>query len=93
MPLNGQVDEREMPGLSRREFLYLGSAAIAGLSLTGAWSQLTAEAASIADLTTLGRTIVRGSRKGAGSSGIYYALAAGAGEPHLLRTELAAPRP
>ena len=79
--------------ISRREFLELGGAAAAALALPVPWSVLTADAESVADLTTLGQTIVKGARKGAGVNGIYYALAAGAGEPHLVRTELATPRP
>ena len=78
---------------TRRAFLQAGGAAAAALALPIPWSALGADAETVADLTTLGQTIVKGARKGAGSKGAYYALRPGAGEPHLLRTDLAAPRP
>jgi hypothetical protein len=41
-----------------------------------------------ASLTTLGRTIVKGSRAGQGAKADYFRLAFGEGEPHLLRADL-----
>ena len=71
----------------------MAGAAAAGLVLPLGGSILSADAVTVADLTTLGQTIVKGARRGAGSRGIYYALTTGPGEPHLLRTDLATPRP
>ncbi|MFN2464516.1 MAG: TIGR03767 family metallophosphoesterase [Candidatus Dormibacteria bacterium] len=79
--------------ISRRRFLYLGGAATGSLALPVPWSALAAGAQTVADLTTLGQTIVKGRQVGAGTAGAYYALRSGAGEPHIVRTELATPRP
>jgi metallophosphoesterase (TIGR03767 family) len=43
------------------------------------------------DLTTLNQTIVKGVLLGEGSRGDYFRLAAGPGEPYVVRTELASP--
>jgi metallophosphoesterase (TIGR03767 family) len=45
--------------------------------------------ASAAGQTTLTQTIARGSLRSRGTLGAYYRLAAGPGEPHVLRQELA----
>ena len=51
--------------------------------------RLAGARATSASETTLAQTIVRGQAIGHGTMSTYYRLAAGPGEPHILRTELA----
>jgi metallophosphoesterase (TIGR03767 family) len=80
-----------MPPISRRTFLRAGGAVAAGAVLG---SKLRFPRGSVANAagtgTTLDATIVKGSLVRAGTRGSYYRLANGPGEPHLVRTELAA---
>jgi metallophosphoesterase (TIGR03767 family) len=76
--------------MDRRAFLK--ATGVMGASALLPWGQLARlEKMGIApaDLTTLGQTIVRGALLAEGSRGSYFGLAAGPGEPHILRTELA----
>lgn len=75
-----------MEPLSRRAFFKLGGAAAATAALAPRLG--LARATSSAE-TTLAETIVRGARAGQGTRQAYYRLAAGPGEPHLVRNELA----
>jgi len=75
-----------MPDVSRRNFLKLGGAAAAGAALA---PHLAIARATATGETTLAQTIVRGAALGHGTRATYYRLAAGAGEPHLLRQDLA----
>jgi metallophosphoesterase (TIGR03767 family) len=75
-----------MPPVSRRNFLKLGGAAAAGAALA---PKLAVARSTATGETTLAQTIVRGTALGHGTRRTYYRLAAGAGEPHLLRQELA----
>jgi metallophosphoesterase (TIGR03767 family) len=85
--------------MDRRDFLKATGLFGAAAMVPGTWMRW-ADAATrssllpqVAELTTLGRTIVKGEKIGEGSLGAYYRLAYGAGEPHLRRTELAEPGP
>jgi len=75
-----------MDPVSRRTFFRLGGAAAAGAALA---PRLGLARATASAGTTLSETIVRGARIGQGTRQAYYRLAAGPGEPHLLRQELA----
>ena len=80
--------------LSRREFLKLSAGAaaatqLARLPFAEALAGRAPHLAATASLTTLGRTIVKGETCGQGTEATYHRLAFGAGEPHLLRTDLA----
>ncbi|MGZ4143451.1 MAG: TIGR03767 family metallophosphoesterase [Actinomycetota bacterium] len=75
-----------MPSLSRRNFLKAGGALVATAAMAPRPSLARANASGE---TTLAQTIVRGARLGTGTTGAYYRLASGPGEPHLLRTDLA----
>ncbi|MEA2432885.1 MAG: hypothetical protein QOG54_342 [Actinomycetota bacterium] len=76
--------------LSRRDFLKSLGALGAAVALPSMWRPGVsfADQLTTADLTTLGRTIVQGSKLNQGSVGAYYRLMDGPGEPHLLRQEL-----
>jgi metallophosphoesterase (TIGR03767 family) len=78
-----------MRPLSRRTFLRLGGAAAAAAAIgPRRFGFDLANAATTG--TTLDQTIVKGPQLGAGGTkGKYYRLAAGPGEAHLTRTELA----
>lgn len=79
-----------MNNLSRRQFLKMGGLVAAAWAMPGGvlrWA--SARATGAADLTTLARTIGKGSLVRKGSKGSYYRLAETPGEPHLLRSELA----
>ena len=77
-----------MRPISRRSFLRAGGAAAAAAAL--APSRLAFDLADAATTgTTLDQTIVRGRRLATGTRGAYFRLAAGPGERHILRTELA----
>jgi metallophosphoesterase (TIGR03767 family) len=78
---------------SRREFLKLSVGAAAGTQLARlpfaeALAGRSPHLAPSASHTTLGRTIVKGSRAGQGAKADYFRLAFGEGEPHLLRADL-----
>lgn len=78
--------------LDRRDFLK-ASGLVAASTLVP-WKQLArleALGARPSDLTTLGQTLVKGALVGEGSRGNYHRLTSGPGEPHVIRTELAAP--
>ncbi|MEA2486807.1 MAG: hypothetical protein QOF16_461 [Actinomycetota bacterium] len=76
--------------LNRRDFLKATGAVGASSLLLPAWVRWAIPAdASPAELTTLAQTIIKGAAIGTGSQGKYYRLAAGPGEPHILRTDLA----
>jgi metallophosphoesterase (TIGR03767 family) len=75
-----------MEPVSRRAFFKLGGAAAAAAALA---PRLSLARATASGQTTLAQTIVRGARAGQGTRQAYYRLAAGPGEPHLLRTNLA----
>ncbi|MDP9067018.1 MAG: TIGR03767 family metallophosphoesterase [Actinomycetota bacterium] len=79
--------------MTRRDFLRATGAAAAGAALPGLWRPRLATALAaeltVADLTTLARTIVKGSALREGSMGKYYRLSEGPGEPHIVREELA----
>lgn len=76
--------------LDRRDFLK--ASGLMAASTLVPWRQVARlERMGIrpADLTTLAETIVKGSLLGEGTKGNYHRLAAGPGEPHILRSELA----
>jgi metallophosphoesterase (TIGR03767 family) len=73
--------------LSRREFLTRAGVAGAAAGTFPWWFEPDLLAAP-ADLTTLGRTIVKGAKIGEGSLGAYYRLREGPGERHIVRAEL-----
>lgn len=75
--------------ITRRRFLQLTAGAAAAAMFPVEILRLRVEAQVPADLTTLSRTIVKGTQLRSGSMGAYYRLAAGPGEPHIRRTELA----
>ena len=78
--------------LTRRDFLKAaGLTGAAAATLPAWWPEwIDLAYATPAELTTLGRTLVKGAVLREGSAGFkYYRLAEGPGEPHLLRTELA----
>lgn len=80
--------------LSRRAFLR-GTAALGVAGLFDLrWTAIARGSAptAVADLTTLGRTIVRGAALGEGSLGKYFRLAEGPGERHVVRDELGGKR-
>lgn len=77
--------------LSRRDFLK--AAGVTGAAALVPWRLAWASNLSAADLTTLNQTIIKGSLMSTGAKGSYFRLASGPGEPHMLRDELAAPRP
>ncbi len=74
---------------SRRDFLLKGGAAGAAASLPWqvAWAKKS-PARRAAELTTLHRTIVKGSLVSEGSAGAYYRLRYGPGEPYIPRFDL-----
>jgi metallophosphoesterase (TIGR03767 family) len=77
--------------LSRREFLKAAGITGTAAAIVPAWwpDWIDLAYASPRDLTTLGRTIVRGAVLNEGSSGFkYYRLAEGPGEPYVKRNEL-----
>ncbi|MFY9587264.1 MAG: TIGR03767 family metallophosphoesterase [Actinomycetota bacterium] len=78
-----------MPPISRRSFLRAGGALAAAAAVAPrlGWSKAASSPAGAG--TTLASTIVKGAQIGSGSSGAYFRLAEGPGEPHLTRTELA----
>jgi metallophosphoesterase (TIGR03767 family) len=77
-----------MRPMSRRTFLRLGGTAAAAAAVAPRrFGFDLANAAATG--TTLDQTIVKGSLLRSGTRGKYYRLAAGPGEPHLLRQELA----
>jgi metallophosphoesterase (TIGR03767 family) len=77
--------------ISRRHFFKLSGGALAAIPLARLpWASAETLLAS-QDLTTLSKTIVKGAQKGSGSSGNYFALAYGPGEPWLQRTDLGQP--
>jgi metallophosphoesterase (TIGR03767 family) len=72
--------------ISRRKFIARTGAAGAAAALPW-WAHLEAGARP-ADLTTLGRTIVRGAKLQEGTVGAYFRLAEGPGERHMRRDDL-----
>ena len=75
-----------MDRISRRTFFKLGGAAAAGAALA---PRLGLARTAASGETTLSQTIVRGAKAGQGTQQAYYRLAAGPGEPHLRRNDLA----
>src|SRR6185436_2414067 len=86
-PVRGEGEP--MRPIDRRTFLRLGGVAAAGVALGPKLRFPTRVASAAGTGTTLDSTIVKGSLLRAGTRGSYYRLAAGPGEPHLVRSELA----
>lgn len=85
-----QWQKQHLMSLDRRDFLK--STGFLAASAVLPWKQLARlerMGARPGDLTTLGQTIVRGSVLSEGTRGKYYRLTTAAGEPHLVRTDLA----
>src|SRR6058998_29017 len=78
-----------MRPISRRSFLRAGGTLAAAAAVAPRVRFAWGKPRGVATGTTLDRTIVKGPRLGSGTTGAYYRLAEGAGEPHQLRTELA----
>jgi len=74
--------------ITRRDFLRTGTLLGAASFVPGGFRKLGAEALP-ADLTTLSATVIKGALLRSGTRGNYYRLAAGPGEKHLVRSELA----
>jgi metallophosphoesterase (TIGR03767 family) len=78
--------------MDRREFLKGAALLGAGAAVPGLWRPRLATALaadlSVADLTTLSRTIVQGMALREGSQSKYHRLIEGPGEPHIVRAEL-----
>ena len=77
-----------MRAISRREFLRLAGGTAAAVPLARLPFPRSGPAVPLAGVTTLNRTIVKGSLVGTGSKGSYYRLAYGPGEPFSVRTDL-----
>jgi len=85
-----------MRPIDRRRFLQLTAGTVVTLPfarLTLGGSPVAEARAAAASLTTLDQTIVKGALLGSGSAGSYYRLASGAGEPRILREDLAPKSP
>ena len=78
-----------MRPFSRRTFLRAGGMAAAGVVLGPRLRFAAGATAAGPTGTTLDATIVRGQQIGGGRLGAYFRLAAGPGEPHLIRADLA----
>jgi metallophosphoesterase (TIGR03767 family) len=78
-----------MRPIDRRTFLRLGGGAAAAAALGPRLDLLSGIAGAAPTGTTLDKTIVKGARLGTGSMQNYFRLAAGPGEKHIVRTELA----
>lgn len=78
-----------MSEMKRRDFLKATGVVAASAAVPWRWERLLRARPRSSDLTTLGQTIVKGSAIGEGAKGKYFRLAAGPGEPHLLREDLA----
>jgi metallophosphoesterase (TIGR03767 family) len=77
-----------MSEMERRQFLKVSGVMAASAAIPWRWERLLRARPRAAELTTLSQTIVKGSAIGEGTRGKYFRLAAGAGEPHLLREDL-----
>lgn len=76
-------------GLSRRAFLKTAGVVAAGSTMPAWWPSWTDPARAAARAaTTLSRTLVRGPVVNSGTTAAYHRLAAGPGEPHLVRMDL-----
>jgi len=78
-----------MRSMSRRTFLRVGGAAVAGAAVRPRLHFVEGVANAAGTGTTLDATIVKGSLVRAGTHGSYFRLKSGPGEPHVLRQELA----
>jgi metallophosphoesterase (TIGR03767 family) len=78
-----------MRPIDRRTFLRLGGAAAAAAAIGPKLELFSGVAGAAGTGTTLDETIVKGARLGTGTKSNYFRLAAGPGEKHLVRNELA----
>jgi metallophosphoesterase (TIGR03767 family) len=78
-----------MRPIDRRTFLRLGGGAAAAAAFGPSLDLFSRAARGAATGTTLDETIVKGAKLSAGTKQSYFRLAAGPGEPHIVRTELA----
>ena len=78
-----------MHPIDRRTFLRLGGGAAASAALGPKLNLLSGLAHAAGSGTTLEETIVKGATLQTGTKASYFRLAAGPGEAHIVRTELA----
>jgi metallophosphoesterase (TIGR03767 family) len=78
-----------MRPIDRRTFLRLGGGVAAAAALGPKLELFSGIAGAAATGTTLDETIVKGAKLATGTKQSYFRLAAGPGEKHLVRTELA----
>ncbi len=78
-----------MPPISRRSFLRAGGALAAAAAIVPRVGFGGTKTQRRVTGTTLDATIVKGPQLGTGTSGAYFRLMEGPGEPHIVRQELA----